>query len=128
MGCLKQEVKGLMEKTTKVDLTREELYIIYSALNEICNISEIPDFELRIGFPEETVAALFKKMSHTYDLLKQQRKPDASVEIDLTFDELSMINDTLNEICNGIEIPEFELRIGYQRERALAILKKIKDV
>lgn len=58
-----------MEKTTKVDLTREELYIIYTALNEICNITEIPDFELRIGYSEETVAALLKKMGAVYDSL-----------------------------------------------------------
>lgn len=117
-----------MKKSTKVDLNQEELYIIYSSLNEIYNITEIADFELRIGFCEETVAELLKKISHTYDLLKQQEKPGAVSEMNLTFDEIYLINCSLNEICNGIDIPEFELRIGYPVDRALLILKKINDI
>ncbi len=117
-----------MEKTTKMDLTQEELYIIYSALNEICNITEIPDFELRIGFSEETVAALLEKISHAYDLLKQQNKPGAIAEMNLTTDELYLINGSLNEICHGIDIPEFELRIGYPMERVLVLFDKIYDI
>lgn len=127
MDYKSQKLETFMEKTIKVDLTKEELYIIYSALNEICNITEIPDFELRIGYSEENVAALLKKISHTYDLIKQQNKPGQVAEMNLTFDELYLINVSLNEICNGIDIPEFELRIGYPMENALLIFKKIND-
>lgn len=39
--------------------------------------------------------------------------------------ELLILNNALNEICNGIDIFEFETRIGTNRENATDILKKI---
>jgi hypothetical protein len=40
-------------------------------------------------------------------------------------EELLIIGAALNEICNGIELFEFETRIGADRERVAALLKKI---
>ena len=41
--------------------------------------------------------------------------------------ELETINNALNEICNGIDIPEFETRIGVKPEVAQALLRSISD-
>jgi|GEM_PF-788168 len=40
-------------------------------------------------------------------------------------DELLILNAALNEVCNGIEVFEFETRIGADRERVAALLKVI---
>lgn len=45
--------------------------------------------------------------------------------IGLTRDELLIVNAALNEVCNGIEVFEFETRIGADRERVAALLKEI---
>ena len=45
--------------------------------------------------------------------------------IGLSQDELLIVNAALNEICNGIEVFEFETRIGADRERVAALLKEI---
>jgi len=41
--------------------------------------------------------------------------------------ELETLNNALNEICNGIDVPEFETRIGVKLEAAQSLLKSIKD-
>jgi hypothetical protein len=44
-----------------------------------------------------------------------------------THDELLVINNALNEVCNGISFDddEFQTRIGQSRDKALAVLKKV---
>lgn len=53
---------------------------------------------------------------------------DTSVEgsrVGLTREELLIVNAALNEVCNGIEVFEFETRIGANRERVSALLVEI---
>jgi hypothetical protein len=45
--------------------------------------------------------------------------------VELTADELLIVNNAINEVCNGIDVPEFSTRIGSGREEALALLKEI---
>ena len=44
-----------------------------------------------------------------------------------TRDELVIINNALNEVCNGVQFDddEFETRIGYERTIAQKLLTKI---
>jgi hypothetical protein len=44
-----------------------------------------------------------------------------------TADELKMINNALNEVCNGIafEDDEFQSRLGYQRPHMEKLLAKV---
>ena len=46
--------------------------------------------------------------------------------IELTNDELGIINNALNEVCNGIDLEgEFHARMGCTVEEARAVLAKI---
>ena len=42
-------------------------------------------------------------------------------------DELAMLNNCLNEVCNGVHIEdwEFQTRIGYDRARVQDLLSKV---
>jgi hypothetical protein len=44
-----------------------------------------------------------------------------------TYDELVIINNALNEVCNGLSFDddEFQTRIGYSRAMVQNLLKKI---
>jgi len=44
-----------------------------------------------------------------------------------THEELVVINNALNEVCNGLSFDddEFQTRIGYSRAMAQSLLKKI---
>lgn len=46
-------------------------------------------------------------------------------QINIGREELLIVNAALNEVCNGIALPEFETRIGADRERVAALLKEI---
>ncbi len=57
------------------------------------------------------------------------KKSHAPAPPAFTHDELVVINNALNEICNGLSISddEFQTRIGFSRDFARKVLKKTAD-
>lgn len=49
----------------------------------------------------------------------------STVTLAFSIQDLEMVNNALNEICNGIDLPEFETRIGAKPEDVKALLKSI---
>jgi len=60
--------------------------------------------------------------------MKLVRQDTSGATIALTDQELTIINNALNEICNGIDVPEFATRIGADREEAEQLLEQIHGV
>jgi hypothetical protein len=58
--------------------------------------------------------------------LKEVRENGISVV--LTAEELLALCNALNEVCNGLEVPEFATRIGIGREDALRLLRTANGV
>jgi len=48
-----------------------------------------------------------------------------TIEIDES--ELELINNALNEVCNGIDIAEFQTRLGQSREAAEGLLQRVNS-
>lgn len=46
-------------------------------------------------------------------------------ETRLSKNELTLLHNALNEVCNGIDSFEFSTRLGIQREAALEMLSQI---
>lgn len=49
-------------------------------------------------------------------------------KIELSHDDLLIMNSALNEICNGIALFEFETRIGAGRDQATELMRELSDV
>jgi hypothetical protein len=47
--------------------------------------------------------------------------------VEFSADELLVFNAALNEICNGMNVPEFDTRIGASREEVIALLKSVQN-
>ncbi|HEY3857556.1 MAG TPA: hypothetical protein VGO67_24505 [Verrucomicrobiae bacterium] len=57
--------------------------------------------------------------------MKQIQIKKNSVVWELEDDEAQMINNALNEVCNGIDVEEFETRLGWSRNRLSELLSQI---
>ena len=53
---------------------------------------------------------------------------DKNIQLQLSEEELIILNNALNEICNGIEVPEFETRIGANLEKVKTLLMSTGNV
>lgn len=51
-----------------------------------------------------------------------------TAQITLSRAELIVLNNALNEICNGIDVFEFRARIGVTREEATLLLTRISSL
>ncbi len=54
---------------------------------------------------------------------------DENIAVNLTRADLLLINNALNEVCNGVHIEDFEFqtRLGVSREEASALLRRISE-
>ena len=50
------------------------------------------------------------------------------VDVQLSPDELMIINNALNEVCNGLDMPEFATRVGAELEEAKTLLQQVHNV
>jgi hypothetical protein len=57
--------------------------------------------------------------------MKPIRVDDTSADIALSLDEMRLLCNALNEVCNGIEIYEFETRLGATRADAEALMSEL---
>lgn len=48
--------------------------------------------------------------------------------LELSRDELGVLSNALNEVCNGIEVWEFEKRVGVKMEDARFILESLTSI
>ena len=49
-------------------------------------------------------------------------------EVQLSYNELLVVNNALNEVCNGIEVPEFHARIGASLEDVQRVLEALGNI
>ena len=87
--------------------------------------SKAPDDE-QWGYASGQIVAVQQRTwsSGDHGLIATRLGPQA--RIDLSGEDLRIINNALNEICNGSELGgEFETRIGASRENARTLLMRI---
>lgn len=53
------------------------------------------------------------------------RNAPGPISIRLSREELRIMKDALNEVCHGIDVPEFQTRMGVELEEVEALLKQI---
>ncbi|WP_244263170.1 hypothetical protein [Yersinia frederiksenii] len=59
----------MTKQQAELKLTNDELLILNSALNEICNGISISEFDTRIGATREDVTLLLEKIGQTLDAM-----------------------------------------------------------
>ena len=57
--------------------------------------------------------------------MKVIKRRDDSYSINATIDEMRMLNNALNEVCHGIDLEEFQTRLGYSRKKVEEVLEQI---
>jgi hypothetical protein len=58
-------------------------------------------------------------------MMKIEKTPEGMFSIRATEEELLILNNALNEICNGLPLRDFETRVGASLSSAEALLKEV---
>jgi len=51
-----------------------------------------------------------------------------NAQLQFSLEELQFVCNAVNEVCNGIEVPEFETRLGVTSKYAELFLKSISTI
>jgi hypothetical protein len=60
-------------------------------------------------------------------IMKIEKITDGSFVIRANVDELLILNNTLNEVCNGLPLKDFETRIGAPLLAVELLLKEVSE-
>jgi hypothetical protein len=60
--------------------------------------------------------------------MKLERKELRDAMVRLSRHELVMLNNALNEVCNGLDLDEFSIRMGAEIEEVEALLKEVGSI
>lgn len=50
------------------------------------------------------------------------------ISIELNYRDLVVLSNSLNEVCNGLPLVDFENRVGIPREEALRLLGRVHQI
>jgi hypothetical protein len=79
-------------------------------------------FQTRTGFTQEQATQLSDKIGQAADAA-----PGDGLAMVFSRDELSLINNVLNEACNGISIADFSGVFTFERQDAQALLATVNS-
>ena len=56
-----------------------------------------------------------------------EKNQDDSITMRLSEGEVYILKNALNEVCNGIDVPEFQTRMGVERDEVEALLGQMSS-
>lgn len=106
-------------------------------LNEASNPDVVKDFERWIGADRQAVGALLsdiptkelgdQERSDARDNIRSRMINAQLIEIALSEQNLRIIRNCVYEVCNGIRLYEFQLRVGVELDVALQMLRTLSE-
>lgn len=121
------EILKVTKDVATVNISIQELNIVKNALAAIRKFLPISSFHVRVDYSHQRVKEFEELISK---LIEQKDINHANQQINMTFssDEITMFNNALNEICNGVKVPSFEVQIGSSLEVAKKLLSTVSKM
>jgi hypothetical protein len=108
------EITFVDDCQANLELTDLEITIIHNVLTEVKTaLDHEPEFQTRIGSYYSDAEELIGSLSN-------------NCIVDL--EQVTFINNMLNEVCNGINIKDFDTRIGIPKVEAKSYLRAFNQV
>jgi hypothetical protein len=114
------KVLEMTEKTAKIQVSTQELQITKKIFAEVRNSLVLSEFITRVDFSPEDI-------SFFLDSIEIRNTNTDSLIILASSDEVVMLNNIFNEICNGIRVINFDKKIGISKEEAILLLEIINS-
>jgi hypothetical protein len=116
-------IKILENNRIESEFSNHELVILANSIFETVKEIEDWEFQTRIGVQVNEAKLLIDKFCKDKELLP--KKEEGKIKIDLSMDELLIVNNSLNEVLNGFYLEDFERRIGAPVNEVKHLLIKI---
>lgn len=115
-------VKKIQIETTTLLLSMDELIILKNALNEVCNVIPQNHINLRLEISIDQARDLTNHIN--FSLIAGNNLTNQS-EFKVTINELRALKNSLNEVCHGIKLIDFEKKIGFSRDTVKILFDQV---
>lgn len=113
------------QEVVSLHLSLDELSALKRSTDKICSEFSRSQFNTRIGFPTERAEVLSNLMLQKLNVQPEQTCFRMVVNMPNGIDDLKLLNNILNEVCNGIRIVNFQESIGFSIESIKAMLSEL---
>lgn len=110
-----------------IEAEKKEFEILNSTFEEVLQ-SITGGFHARIGAHREEVKYLLLLIQKILENFGSKQSKNSTMNIEISVEQLRILKQILNEACNGIEILNFEKKIGTSPETLNSFLKLSSDL
>lgn len=107
-------------KKVEVQFLLEDLEIFQNILKEVRLALEGGGYETRVGVSPRQAGGFFESI-----LQEMKQSGDREIKISLSSREIGLLNNLLSEACHGINIQNFEAKIGVPEQEAKNFLELV---
>lgn len=108
------------KKAVSLILSKRELTILSHALKTVVKRTDDWEFPIRMGVSVKEAETIIERV----DKFSQENKMEMNV--DLSESEGLVFHNALNEVCHGIDVPEFEEKIGGSKIEAKELMDELR--
>jgi hypothetical protein len=113
----------IIEQKASIEFSLQDSITLNKVLDTVKNALLAREFNTRVGFTSNEIQYF---LNSTTEMMQRSGKDSCKILISL--DEITMINNILNEVCNGIHISDIEDKIGLPREKVKEMLSSINSI
>ena len=114
------KVNVINYKKVEVQFLLQDLEIFQNILKEVRFALENGGYETRVGISPRQARGFFETI-----LQELKQSGQSEIKISLSRLEISLLNNLLNEVCNGINIHDFKSKIGITERQARSLLSLV---
>jgi hypothetical protein len=104
----------------EIQLSIQELKVLTNAFSEVKNVLCESEFETRVGVSTRQTQDFLESITRKID------PPNKSlINISCSVDEITLLNNLLNEVCYGIKIHDFENKVAMSEKEVKEFLKSV---
>jgi hypothetical protein len=104
-------------RNAEIQLSLQELEVFKNVLKEIQLALPEPEFEIRVGVSYRQARGFLESL-----IQEIEQSGESLMNISCSVYEITLLNNLLNEVCHGIRLDNFEIKVGIPREEVKQFL------
>lgn len=119
------KITTITPRKAEVQLSLQELEVFKNVLKEVELALPKPEFEIRVGVSYRQAMGFLESLIQEID-----QSGESLMNISCSLPEITLLNNLLNEVCHGIRLDDFEIKVGIPREEVkqfLGFLNKVMN-
>ena len=115
----------IMKESILVRFSTYEIKVISNIITEVLHIIPVHSFQTRLGYYREEVSYFLSRVKQ--DQCKVLSSSE-HVEVEISEDDLRILNNSFNEVCHGVKIGDFNEVVGIDKASLKDMFEELRTL